>query len=412
MTAGACPGLACPEPVESVDRWPKARSRGRRRETCVCSAATNFLRRNSARTSALTPYGSGLRTGSVDCDYATDCYREPSPSTPSATPRGTVYDVGGPHAARAARAARPRSPRRRPRSSSSSKRCSRSARSRSAAPTTPSGHLTPARARRRRLDGQRRQRRAGRRAGGAQGRRRLQRHGDGHGARDASCAPSSGSAPTIVQAPYDECWRTVEAHASDRMQGHFVHPFDDDAFISGNGTVGLEIVEDLPDVDAVIAPLGGGGLLAGIGVRARARCGPRRASTPRSRKPRRRCAARSTPAKASRFDDWQPSFVDGAGGTSVLRRCGRCCRPGWHDSLVVSLDDAARAMRLVADRVARHRGRRGGVRRRRGALARHSPRAATGRSSRSCPAATSISRASPRSSARATDDSPDGPDPP
>ena len=69
---------------------------------------------------------------------------------------------------------------------------------------------------------------------------------------------------TIVQAPYDECWRTVEAHRSDRMQGHFVHPFDDDHFISGNGTIGLEILEDLPDVDAVVAPLGGGGLLAGV----------------------------------------------------------------------------------------------------------------------------------------------------
>jgi threonine dehydratase len=69
---------------------------------------------------------------------------------------------------------------------------------------------------------------------------------------------------TIVKAPYEECWKTVEQHASDRMHGHFVHPFDDDDFISGNGTIGLEIVEDLPDVDAVIAPLGGGGLLSGV----------------------------------------------------------------------------------------------------------------------------------------------------
>ncbi|MGH9374111.1 MAG: threonine ammonia-lyase, partial [Vicinamibacterales bacterium] len=68
----------------------------------------------------------------------------------------------------------------------------------------------------------------------------------------------------IVQAPYDECWRTVEAHRSDRMRGRFVHPFDNDHFFSGNGTIGLEIVDDLPDVDAVVAPLGGGGLLAGV----------------------------------------------------------------------------------------------------------------------------------------------------
>src|SRR4029079_3194868 len=74
---------------------------------------------------------------------------------------------------------------------------------------------------------------------------------------------------TIVEASYDECWRTVEQHGSDRMRGRFVHPFDDDDFISGNGTIGLEILEDLPDADAIGAPLGGGGLLSGIGVAAK-----------------------------------------------------------------------------------------------------------------------------------------------
>ena len=71
---------------------------------------------------------------------------------------------------------------------------------------------------------------------------------------------------TIVKADYDECWRTVQSHTSPRMHGHFVHPFDDDDFIAGNATAGLEILEDLPDVDAVVAALGGGGLLSGIGV--------------------------------------------------------------------------------------------------------------------------------------------------
>src|SRR4051812_2197553 len=73
----------------------------------------------------------------------------------------------------------------------------------------------------------------------------------------------------IVKAPYDECWRTVEDHGSPRMHGRFVHPFDDDDFISGNGTIGLEILEDLPDVEAIVAPLGGGGLLTGIAVAAK-----------------------------------------------------------------------------------------------------------------------------------------------
>ena len=75
---------------------------------------------------------------------------------------------------------------------------------------------------------------------------------------------------TIVKTSYEEAWKAVEEHASDRMTGQFVHPFDDDGFISGNGTIGLEILEDLPDVDAVIAPIGGGGLLAGIGCAIRA----------------------------------------------------------------------------------------------------------------------------------------------
>ena len=74
----------------------------------------------------------------------------------------------------------------------------------------------------------------------------------------------------IVTASYDECWRTVAQHQRDRLPGLFVHPFDDDRFISGNGTIGLDIVEQLPDVDAIVASVGGGGLLSGIATAARA----------------------------------------------------------------------------------------------------------------------------------------------
>src|SRR5512134_3657867 len=69
---------------------------------------------------------------------------------------------------------------------------------------------------------------------------------------------------SIVPVTYDECWATAQSHSSPRMRGHFVHPFDDDRFIAGNATLGLEILEDLTDVDAVVAALGGGGLLSGI----------------------------------------------------------------------------------------------------------------------------------------------------
>jgi len=153
----------------------------------------------------------------------------------------------------------------------------------------------------------------------------------------------------IVKASYDECWRTVEAHASDRMTGHFVHPFDDDDFISGNGTAGLEIVEDLPDVDAVIASVGGGGLLTGIGVALRALRPDARiyAAEPETAAPLRRSLERN---EASRFDEWTSSFVDGAGGKSVLETMWPLLHEYVQESLVVSLDDTARAMRLVAER--------------------------------------------------------------
>jgi threonine dehydratase len=155
---------------------------------------------------------------------------------------------------------------------------------------------------------------------------------------------------TIVQAPYDECWRTVEAHRSDRMQGHFVHPFDDDHFISGNGTIGLEILEDLPDVDAVVAPLGGGGLLAGIAcvLRSERPEAGVYAAEPETAAP---LAASFAAGRASTFDAWRASFVDGAGGRSVLESMWPLLRASVSESLVVTLDDAARAMRLVADRI-------------------------------------------------------------
>src|SRR5215510_1409841 len=61
----------------------------------------------------------------------------------------------------------------------------------------------------------------------------------------------------IVRATYDECWQTAVQHGSDRMRGYFVHPFDDDRFIAGNATAALEILEDVPDADAIVASVGG-----------------------------------------------------------------------------------------------------------------------------------------------------------
>src|SRR5829696_6532027 len=70
---------------------------------------------------------------------------------------------------------------------------------------------------------------------------------------------------TIVPVSYEDAWRAAEAHAFDGMKGTFVHPFDNHDFIAGHGTMGLEIVEDLPEVRTVIAAIGGGGLITGVG---------------------------------------------------------------------------------------------------------------------------------------------------
>src|SRR4030095_9916502 len=146
----------------------------------------------------------------------------------------------------------------------------------------------------------------------------------------------------IVEAPYDECWKTVESHRSDRMTGRFVHPFDDDDFISGNGTAALEILEDLPDVDAVIAPIGGGGLLAGLGTVFQALRPDAHlyGAEPETAAP----LAASIRANApSRFDGWKASCVDGAGGRSVLPSMWPLLSASVSDSIVVSLAEAADA---------------------------------------------------------------------
>src|SRR5437868_9627950 len=153
---------------------------------------------------------------------------------------------------------------------------------------------------------------------------------------------------SIVPASYDECWRTVIDRRSPRMTGHFVHPFDDDLFIAGNGTVGLEILEDLPEVDAIVAPIGGGGLLAGIAAAVSERRPAVKvfAAEPATAAP---LAASLQAGRPVFFDSWTASFVDGAGGKSVLETMWPLLEP-VAGSIVVSLDEAAAAMRLAAER--------------------------------------------------------------
>jgi threonine dehydratase len=153
----------------------------------------------------------------------------------------------------------------------------------------------------------------------------------------------------IVRTTYDECWRTVEQHGSDRMRGLFVHPFDDDQFIAGNGTLGLEVLDDLPGVDAVVAAVGGGGLLAGVASAIRARKPDVQifAAEPETAAP---LHASFANGRASRFDGWQASFVDGAGGRSVLPTMWPLLSRLVSGSIVVSLADVKQAITMVAER--------------------------------------------------------------
>lgn len=153
---------------------------------------------------------------------------------------------------------------------------------------------------------------------------------------------------TIVRVTYDEAWKTVERHGSDRMRGYFVHPFDDDRFIAGNATAALEIFEDLPDVDAIVGSVGGGGLLSGVVAATRIIRPQTRvfAAEPETAAP---LSASLAAGRPMYFAGWRASFVDGAGGKSVLETMWPLLR-AVSGSIVVTLDDVARAIRVVAER--------------------------------------------------------------
>jgi threonine dehydratase len=140
----------------------------------------------------------------------------------------------------------------------------------------------------------------------------------------------------IVPVTWDEAWQTVERHGSERMDGVFIHPFDDDRFISGNGTVALEILEDLPDVDGI------GCALRALRPQARVL-----ASEPETAAP---LAASLRAGEASVFPAWQASFVDGAGGKSVIPTMWPLLSQWVDGSIVVTLEEVKAAMRLAADR--------------------------------------------------------------
>jgi threonine dehydratase len=152
----------------------------------------------------------------------------------------------------------------------------------------------------------------------------------------------------VVQVPYESWWQALVDGGTDAAPGLFVHPVQDEQVMAGNGTIGLELAEQLPDADAVIVPWGGGGLFTGI------------ASALAARRPGIRVyvaepetAAAVTAAVAAggpRETAFTPSFVDGAGARTVLPAMWERAQPLLAGAHVVSLDDTAAAVRLLAER--------------------------------------------------------------
>jgi len=152
----------------------------------------------------------------------------------------------------------------------------------------------------------------------------------------------------VVALPYDDWWRVLVEGRYDGAPGLFIHPVDDVRVMAGNGTIGLEILEDLPDVDTILVPYGGGGLISGI------------ASAVKATRPEvRMCAVEpETGAPAASALHGGPhevayarSFVDGAGSRSLIEGVWAHAHDLIDDAFAVSLDDAASAIRLIAERV-------------------------------------------------------------
>ena len=154
---------------------------------------------------------------------------------------------------------------------------------------------------------------------------------------------------TIVAVSYEQAWQAAEEHAFEGLDGTFIHPFDNHYFIAGHGTMGLEIVEQLPEVRTVIAAIGGGGLITGVGNAVKAlRPGVKViGAEPETAAPYAYSLEQGAP---SRFPDWTASFVDGAGGKSVTDRMWQRMQPIVDGTITVTLDQTSAAMRLIAEK--------------------------------------------------------------
>jgi threonine dehydratase len=154
---------------------------------------------------------------------------------------------------------------------------------------------------------------------------------------------------TLVPVPYEVAWKALGERTYAGVEGTFVHPFDDHNFIAGHATMALEILDDAPDTTCVIAAIGGGGLITGVGSALKVLRPQTQVwgAEPETAAPAALSFARGSP---QRFSDWKASFVDGAGGQSLFPRMWERMQGVVDGSLVVGLEETKNAMRLMAEK--------------------------------------------------------------
>ncbi|MDP9463081.1 MAG: threonine/serine dehydratase [Actinomycetota bacterium] len=167
-------------------------------------------------------------------------------------------------------------------------------------------------------------------------------------APDAKLAAIERLGGTVIKVPFDRWWQALVEGSYPGVEGYFVHPVQDPAVMAGNGTIGLELVEDLDNIDAVLVPWGGGGLATGIASALKARSPSTKvyACEPATGAPMHASFAAGTPTPV----DYTPSFVDGAGSKSLLPAMWDLARPLIAGTFAPSLDDTAAAIRLLVSR--------------------------------------------------------------
>jgi threonine dehydratase len=152
----------------------------------------------------------------------------------------------------------------------------------------------------------------------------------------------------VVKLPYDDWWNVIVTSRLDGVQGLFVHPVQDPGVMAGNGTIGLEILQDLPDPDAVVIPYGGGGLTVGIASAVKAL---RPGTKIFTAEPDTGAALAAAMAAGHPADvDYRPSFVDGSGSRRVLDTMWPQVAPLVDGALAIPVGEVAAAVRMLAER--------------------------------------------------------------